>query len=317
METSESEVERATWPSIVAIRILGFLPIRDASKAYKCYSILVFTLFLLMPSLLMQFRVFILNEIEKIAEDMYIATCYFSFMIKIWIFQMRWDSMQRLVQIAKNFRLESDEELDLLKAKTRITIRIIVALFISVNVAHFSAESKVFLSHEVLFPFPVWYPEDWFHGVKYSIALTQQFIAGVYSSNTNAAFEGFTATLLIIVNVQLDILGLRLKSIGYGENEMPASGNLNRSIRMRAEQAQLKRLITCIRLHMEISALSISHFTILFNFLVKRISCTFRFTQEIERIFSIAILGQISTYGLIICSLVHQMAKVFPIHRRK
>lgn len=211
ISSPESEVDRAFWPIFLTLRTMGLLPDGHDSKLYKLRGLFVFLFFMVTQMLAMIVRLIV--EAEKVAENMYATLCVATFTVNLCVFRLRWCAIESLLQTAWNFRPESGAEVRLFRLRMTFIRRVVVTLFVALNFASASAVLKVFLSDAILFPYPVWYPEDWRHGTRYWFALAHATSAVAIGANACAALEGLTTMLLFVISVRLEMLSYRLKSM--------------------------------------------------------------------------------------------------------
>lgn len=252
------EFDQTIKPILLTLRWCGLWPSDGHSRAYRMYGISMLVVFSFLLTLTMLIQLFGFNDFDSLTDSMYMALTEFALFIKIVNFYLRNDSMHKHVQTAKNFQLETYAEVKLFNTRMRLIHRIIVMLFISVNIAHFSSEMKTFFTPGLLLLFPASYPAGWLDGgAKYLLAYGHQSIGAFITSN----LEAYTCLMLYMVAVQMEILGMRLRSFGH---DIVDSSNRGQSDAKRRNNGRKRfnQLRKFIQLHQRILMLGISSMSI-------------------------------------------------------
>lgn len=242
---STEKFDQVFRPVILVFRLVGLWPRGKQTITYIVYGAMVFLIFSLFLTIIEFIQLFKFTESGKLTATMFMALTDLAVLLKYVNFYWRWQAMQEMHKSARNFRLETEAEVKLFNKRMQFNYWIVMSLFISVNTAHTGTELKTIFSPNLLLPFPAWYPESWFDdGIKYWLMYAHNSIGHVIGSNLVSAIDGYPTSLLFIVSVQMEILGLRLKAIG--NDELLSRNRQNR-----------ERIIKCIQIHQQILELSI------------------------------------------------------------
>lgn len=245
------ELKHIFSPIILIFRAVGLWPAENERIAYKVYGIVQFTIFSLLLTATQVIQLLAFTEIDQITKTMYMSLAQLSLVIKVVNFYVRLNSMQRLLETTKKFQLKSFTEEKLFNERMRFIYKIVMALIISCNVAHFSAELKAIMTPEMLLPFPCWYPESWFDGgIKYFLVYIHQSLGAFLTSNLNGAMEAYAAIYLYMIGIQMEILGIRLRCIGIDDGNQPLKSH--RTDRTTRRREQIEHIRQCIQTHQQI-----------------------------------------------------------------
>lgn len=246
------EFDQTIKPILLTLRWCGLWPSDGPSRAYRVYGISMLVIFSFLLTLTMLIQLFGFTDFDSLTDSMYMALTEFALFIKTANFFLRNDSMQQHVRTAKNFQLETHDEVKLFNTRMRFIRRIIVMLFVSVNIAHFSTEMKTVFTPGLLLLFPASYPTGWLDGgAKYLFVYGHQSIGAFITSNLSAALEAYTCVMLYMVAVQMEILGMRLRSFGHHTGDNANRGQSDAK-RMNKNHEQLGQLREFIQLHQRI-----------------------------------------------------------------
>lgn len=242
-------------PTILSLRWCGLWLAKNHSIAYKVYGFLLIIAFSVLLTLPMLIQMIAFTDVSNLTDSMYMALTELALFIKIVNFYVYNDSMQQQMRTAQNFLLETYAEIKLFKAKMRFIYRITIVLFVSVNVAQFSTEIKTLATPGTLFLFPASYPASWLQGgAKYWLAYGHQTIGAIITSNLSAALEAFTCAMLIMVSTQMEILGMRLQSLGH-VIDFDSTGTKTGLKSRNTSREQLDQITKYIQLHQQITKL--------------------------------------------------------------
>lgn len=244
------ELKRVFTPIVFIFRVMGLWPTETNRIVYRIYGIMQLGIFSLLLTATMVIQLLAFTELDQITKTMYMTLAQLSLFLKVVNFYVRLNAMQEIVDETETFQLNSFAEVKLFNKRMRFIYRLVIALIVSCNIAHFSAEFKAIMTPEMLLPFPCWYPNSWFDGgFKYFLAYSHQSMGAFFTSNLNGAMEAFSGACLYMISVQMEILGSRLKCIGIDSDEIEASiGN----DRIKRRRKQFEHIEQCIQIHQKI-----------------------------------------------------------------
>lgn len=251
------DLNKVLLPILFVLKISGLWPSAVPSKIYKLYGYIVIVIFSVVLTLPMCIQIFASVEKTSLTDSMFMALTEIALMLKIANFYFRIQSMQNLLGKLKSFHIETDDEREQFDKKLNFIFSAWLIFMIGANMAGFSAQLKVFASPEYILPFPAYYYMDHTDGgAKYWIIYAHQTIGMTLTSNLNVCIEMFPNLLMYMCFVEMEILGMRLRSLGYNITD-----DESRDIRARDPETTqgkvLRRLKNCIQLHQEIDSLSI------------------------------------------------------------
>lgn len=255
-------LNHVTYPSIFGLRFVGLWPSEHNSVVYNVYGYVMFAVFSIILTLAMCMQMFAFGFVEKesLTDSMFMALTEIALIIKFVNFRARIHSMQHLMKQVKSFHIESDAERNQFNEKLTLMIIIWFIYLMGANTAVGSSHVKAYSSLENILIFPAYYGFDHSNGgINYWIIYAHQTIGMFLTSNSNVCIEMFQNLLMYMCSVEMDILGMRLRSLGYDSSidDTNDERNVNAMIRDNKQGKTLDRLKRCIRLHKQIHALSI------------------------------------------------------------
>lgn len=252
-----AEFNQVFRPIILVLRLVGLWPSESRSILYFVYGAVIFIIFSVGLTAVEFIQLIKYTESEKLTETMFMTLTDLAVLMKIINFFWRWHFMQELYKIARDFKLETAAEIKFFNERMRCNYWIVLLLFVSVNTAHMGAELKVIFTSELMLPFPAWYPSSWFDGgVKYWLTYAHNSLSHLIGSNIVCALDGFPTSLLLIVSVQMEIIGWRLKSLGHNGPQSATGVEKNTRNPAVGKCQSLERIKLCIQTHQQILELS-------------------------------------------------------------
>lgn len=248
-----------SWPIIFIIRVNGLWPSEGYSAAYNIYGYVLFAVFSVFLTLTMcvQMFAFKISGEESLTDSMYMALTEIALVLKIVNFRVRVRAIQRMMHQLKSFHLESEAEKHEFNKRLRLLFYIYPLFIMGANFACLSSHFRVFASSKYILPFPAFYGFD--HGtggIPYWLIYVHQTIGMTLTSNLNVNIDMMSNLLMFMCSVQMDILGMRLRSLGYDNADDGRASN--QLLGDRGQLRTLVRLKESIQLHQQIDALSIA-----------------------------------------------------------
>lgn len=251
---------------IFVLRIVGLWPSENDSFIYKAHGYVMFGIFSVLLTLAMCLQMVAIGFVQRksLTDSMFMALTEIALIVKIVNFHLRIRAMQVMMKQLKSFQIETNAERNEFSKKLNFLVFIWIIYIMGANTACGSAYLKVYTSPEKILPFPAFYGFDHSSGgINYWIVYAHQVIGMTITSNLNVAIEMFPNILMYMCSIEMDILGMRLSSLGYNLNENDGENSTEErnvaSLNQKNKQGQtLDRLKRCIRLHKQIHSLSIS-----------------------------------------------------------
>lgn len=183
-----------------------------------------------------------LTDLDEITRAMFICLTELALIVKIINFYARIRRMQNCLKTVGHFKLISSDEMKSMQEKLSLFMHIVIWYMAVANIAGIFSYMSPFFSTERILPYPGWYPLDWQHNATaYWLVYVYQVIGMFIQTHCLITIEMFPIFLMLMAGTYLDILGKRLRKIGYSQN-----GLLSReenSVQATAE------LIDCIKWH--------------------------------------------------------------------
>lgn len=183
---------------------------------YQIYGFIFHCIFSLAYTVFMVINVFILEDMTKITDALYMSLTEVALLVKTMNFFIRAKIMQDMLAQIQSFHLETDEERKLIKDKLKFFLRISIYYYGVAYLGIYSSFYGAAVSKEVRLPYQGWYPLDWQHNnISYWITFAYQSIGMIITCNINITIELFPMFLMFMTSVQMEILGGRLQAIGH------------------------------------------------------------------------------------------------------
>lgn len=184
------------------------------------------------------------------------------------------------------FILESVSEQKVLAKRMKFFIFVTGFYAATALSALHTTEIMAFVSETRKLPFTVWYPFlDWKENVRdYWIAVSYTHVAIISASVLIIAVDILLCFLLFIVSIELELIGKRLSTLGYSKKETPKK----RLDRINVEIEYYNVMKNCVNCH----------------------NAALEFKCSLEKCFSLPFFFQIVLSGIIISSIINEVAKV-------
>lgn len=246
-------------PLIVIFRLAGLWPTENPSIFYRIYGLFVLLTASILFTLTMIIQLVGFTETEDLTENSYMTLTELALCVKMINFFLRYRSMQSHVKFISDFELQNDAERKLFAKRLKLILILIVMDFVLVNTAHSSVIITVLAAPERMIGFPAWHPIDWQHNTKnYAMIFFYQLYAMTMTSNVQVVIQQFPSLMFCMVSTQMEILSMRLRSIGHKNVNEIGNANDNvtswtkRNVESLSEEELTeisKSLVDCIDLH--------------------------------------------------------------------
>lgn len=237
-------VKKVSEPVIKVFRVVGLWPEKEAYTLYWIYGLLNMSIFSFLFTTTMMIQLVFFTDLADLTETMYMALTEFALSFKILNFIMRLRSMQDLLETIKNFRLNSNAEKEHYNKRLKLLYTWLMLDFCMTNIAHLFTVIKVLLDPRRLLAFPAWFPFNWIDNThNYIIAFIYELIGMGITSNIQVVIGMYANLMFCMISVQLEILSMRLRSIGHKTNDDLTIGN---------EMDSTEALKDCVKVHHEI-----------------------------------------------------------------
>lgn len=192
-----------------------------------------------------------LDNYRELTYGLYMMLTQFCGFIKIMFFHWHNSKMRQFVERIKAFMVNSDFEEKLVANRMRFFDKFAAFYYIMAISAIHATELMTIFSQKIQLPFSGWYPMfDWQNNVRhYWMAVGYQYLCILSVNLLLITVEIYFAFLIFIVSIQLEIIGHRLRAIGFTVKEMNSHEDIGHALQRK--QKEMKRLIECINLHIE------------------------------------------------------------------
>lgn len=148
--------------------------------------------------------------------------------IKIANFFIRARGMQSLLHTMRSFKLDSIEEDQLISKRLAFFKKIATYYYACANLAICTSVLTAILSSELKLPFYGWYILEWRNNRQnYWCIFAYQIIGMIITANVNITIELFPMLLMYMASVQIEILGRRMKVVGWTRGTLAAAVDNN------------------------------------------------------------------------------------------
>lgn len=229
-----------------------------------------------------------LEDYRQLSYGLYMTLSQACGLVKFVCFYWRNSEFRNFIDRINDFIVNDDFERELIARRSRFFSRVTAFYFIVVAVAIHATEAMTIFSKQQQLPFSARYPMlDWQHSARdYWIAVVYQYI-GVFSGCLFVlCIELYLNFLIFAVGIQLEIIGHRVRAIGYTDKDTPDRKKTKSAQQLEFEQIQ--RLIACIELHIEVADLK----------------------SQIEDSSNVPFFTQAMTSGIVLSSIVNEVAQV-------
>lgn len=218
----------------------------SSSSAYKIYSILLHLIFSLVYSICIWIQLFKLrNNIEELIDSMGMAITLLAFNIKLLNIYVHNAKFKSCLLDVTNFKLNNIVEKSIKDDKIRRFQFIVILFYGMVFLANVSLYVPAIQTATL--PFLASYPE-WF-SANYKINFVYQMIGMTMISTMNVTMELYPSYLMYMLSMKLEVLGLRLRSLGLGVvNKSEFQGCVDRVDQKRA----VRQFCAALQCHQDI-----------------------------------------------------------------
>lgn len=176
----------------------------------------------------MVINVFLLEDVNEVTANLYMALTELALFIKIANFFILVRGMQSLLHTMRNFRLQSMDEENLIKRRLSFFVKVSIYYYACANTVCLTSALSAVMSSEVKLPFYGWYGVDWKHNRQnYWSIFVYQMVGMVFTANENITIELFPMILMYMASVQMEILGRRMKVVGWNRNTLKSLAENN------------------------------------------------------------------------------------------
>lgn len=232
-------------------RVTGLWPHEDSGRLYYYFGVVFQFIFSFAYTIFMLINLFMLDNVVEITANLYMALTELALFVKIANFFVRIDAMQEMFRSIQSFQLDSIEEEHLINRRLKFFLKISIYYYGCANMAVVTSMISTLLSTEVKLPFYGWYVVDWRENRQHYWAVFAYQIIGMYiTANLNITIELFPMLLMYMASVQMEILGRRMRKIGWRQNTTTFSSEKSDET---IDQTELlvshQSIITSIRTH--------------------------------------------------------------------
>lgn len=243
-------LSKVSNPVIGVFRAVGMWPGEKFNFFYWIYGILNMSTFSFLFTLTMMIQLIAFTELDQLTETMYMALTEFALCFKILNFLFRLRSMQSLLQMVRSFELKSVAEEQHFNKRLKFLYTLLMLDFWMTNVAHLFTQIKVLLDSRRLLAFPAWHPFDWIDNTRnYWFIFVYQLIGMSITSNVQVVIGMYSNLMFYMISTQIEILSMRLRSIGYKKSKQISSDQDNKLNSIREENEITVTLKDCVKAH--------------------------------------------------------------------
>lgn len=206
---------------LIFLRVFGMWPTENPSPIYILYGQTIVLVFSLIYTALMVIQLFNLRDMKNSTEALYMTLTEVALVIKILNFMIRIVEMQAMLRSAEEFLLEDEKEEKLLRSYVGKFFKISIFYYLAAFYASSSADVAAALGDSNDLPFSAWYPYfDWEHNNRHFwILFVYQAVGMFITAMVNVSLELFAAMLMTMNSFQMEVLGIRLRRLGFMDGE--------------------------------------------------------------------------------------------------
>lgn len=258
-------LSKVSDPIIFVFRVVGMWPKDDSNPVYWIYGILGTSIFAFLFTISMVIQLVGFTAMDDLTDTMYMTLTELALCFKILNFLLRLRSMQKLFKTIKSFELRSMVEEAHFNKRLKFIYTLLMMDFVLTNFAHLTTQIKVLASPERIIGFPAWFPFDWINDTRnYIIIFVYQLISMTVTSNIQVVIGGYPNLLFCMISTQMEILSMRLSSIGHEKTDLLMNKAVNQKISkdsqddntfyaVRKRETEItESLIDCFKTHREI-----------------------------------------------------------------
>lgn len=224
-----------------------------------------------------------LTDRTDLTYGLYMFLTQFCGLIKFVVFVINNGKFQLMFQRSKTFQLESEFEEKLFKQHMNLFSKITIFYYLMAMIAIHATELMAIFANTVKLPFSAWYPVlDWEHNIRdYWIAVIYQHISITSASLLIISIDVLFSFLLFIISIELELIGNRMSKVGYFHDK-----NIESRLEYRTKQMNIVK--NCIEFHQS----------------------AVEFKCNLERSFTVPFFVQIVASGIVISSIIYEVAHV-------
>lgn len=184
---------------------------------------------------------------EEIVFCSFVSLTEVALFVKVLNMRYRTNIFQQHLNDLHNFKLETDEEMALIRERLSVLSKMLFAYIGLVMVTGAMSYSVPFFVDETVLPYLAWYPVDWYHNPEiYWFLYAYQVTGMVIQSHILVCMEMYTVYIFVLLSTQLDIINGRLRATGWQQR---ADDDLNKREMTRKGDKTAAALVQCIRAH--------------------------------------------------------------------
>lgn len=191
----------------------------------------------------MLIEIFYIENVIEATNNLCMTLTLITLFGKVLNFKYFLKNIQNLLHFAEEFDLENGEEVELVQKSLTFYTKLVKFLIIAVNIAGSSNYIGAFFTGEHKLPYLAWYPFDYRNNYTLYVALyLYQSIGMFIQSNLNITMDLFSAYVIHIGSVQLELVGKRLRKL----NEFTMQGQLNLRMDSKGNKRNISSLVRCV-----------------------------------------------------------------------
>lgn len=194
----------------------------DSSKCssllYKFYGLMIMVTIFLIFDLSLNIYVFYVKNVQEATENFCLSLTAIAMIGKVLNFKIQFRRIQRALRVAESFTLENDREKLFVDERISFYNKICTFFLVAANIGVFFICFGAILVDEKRLPILAWFPFDWKSNTTiYALCYTYQTISLTIQANLNVTLDLFSAYLMHVASIKLEILGVRLEKLGTGQ----------------------------------------------------------------------------------------------------
>lgn len=208
-------IEKVAHPLIIFFNLFGFWQPQDKSLAYKLYGISILIFCTVSIGLPITISIFLSSELGEFSNSLWTTCLIWVTLIRLFRFYISNEKMFLILRRIEQMDVQNDKEKALIDQRLKFVFRSGIFIFSST-----CSSAVVFFPHCLItrtLPFPAYYPflcvaENFSH---FFLVWIHQGVAIMISMFLLMAIEIYFCLALSMISTRLDIIGMRLKKIGY------------------------------------------------------------------------------------------------------
>lgn len=216
---------------------------RWLSILYNFYNLNIIVIFLFLYDLAFILYIPFLENVEEATNNLCITLTLITLFGKVLNFKMYLSKIQNLSHIAEEFELENEQESYLVNQRISFYNKLTLLLLCTANTSACSNYVGALLSSEVRLPYLAWYPFEWRSNSSTYILLYMYQVIGMFiQCNLNVGMDLFSAYLMYVGSLKLEILGMRLEKLSTFHEQ----GSLNLGMDYKTKKQHIASLVKCV-----------------------------------------------------------------------